>query len=219
MSVVDPSSVTPSRPDELEALIREARARQRRRRMLAVAGVALASALAIAIHGAVAGSVTTPPGPSRSGALGGRPCSMASLAVRITPISNPTGLDRLGLQFTNRASSSCSLDGYPVLRFRDTEGTIPFLTRRLGKPHVRMLGAHRSVFSIFGKFRCDIGVARSAAQTLVSLPGDPRTVTFQGGPGICKPGIPAEGRWITLTPFEPLRTAYRDSLVGNGTGP
>lgn len=219
MSVVAPPPVTPPELDELEALIREARARQRRRRVLTVAAVAVASALAIAIRGAVAGRVMGPSA-GRSGAIAGGPCSMASLAVRLIPISNPTGLDRLGLQFTNRASSSCSLDGYPVLRFRDAEGAIPFLIRRLGKPHERTLGADRSIFSIFSKFRCDIGVARSATRTLVALPGDAGgSVSFPGGPAICKPGIPAEGRWITVTPFEPLRTAYRDSLVGDGSGP
>lgn len=219
MSVIPPP-INPSQLDELEALIREARARQRRRRMLAVAVVAAASGLAIAIHGAVAGGVGTASDASRSGALGGRPCSMANLAVRIIPISNPTGLDRLGLQFTNHGSSPCTVGGYPVLTYRDAEGTVPFLIRRLGKPQERALDAHRSIFSIFSKFRCDIGVTRSAAQTIVALPGAPRaTVSFPGGPSICKPGIPAEGRWITLTPFEPLRAAYRDSLVGNGTGP
>jgi hypothetical protein len=139
--------------------------------------------------------------------------------VQEIPISNPTGLDRLGLQFDNRSASACRLAGYPTLRFRDAAGTVPFLLRRLGEPRAFTLGSGRSIFSIFSKFRCDIGVGRSATETAVSLPGDRTAVRFKGGPGICKPGIAAEGRWVTLTPFESLQAAYRDSLIGNGTGP
>lgn len=53
MSVVAPPK--PSRPDELEALIREARARQRRRRLIAAAGVAAAAAATLSVWAALPG--------------------------------------------------------------------------------------------------------------------------------------------------------------------
>lgn len=181
----------------------------------------LAAGLAIAIHGAVAGGHTSSSTTSNSGAFAGQACRMASLAVQRIPISNPTGLDRLGLQFTNRSSSSCRLDGYPVIRFSDAKGTIPFLFRYLGKPHIMTVPKGHSTFSIFSKFRCDLpGGLRSATRTTVELPEDRgASASFTGGPGICKPGIPGEGRTVTVTPFESLRTAYRVSLIGNGMGP
>jgi hypothetical protein len=80
----------------------------------------------------------------------------------------------------------------------------------------------RAIFTIFSKFRCDIGVARSTSKTIIGLPNQGQGVVLTGGlggPSICKPGIPVEGRWVTLTPFESLRVAYRVSLIGNGTGP
>jgi hypothetical protein len=207
------------REDELELLIREARARQRRRRVLLVAGIALAAATGLAVHAVVVKSGRAATSAGRGGNAGTPNCRLADLAVQEIPISNPTGLDRLGLQFTNRSTSSCRLAGYPTIRFRDAAGTVPLLLRRLGDPHSITVPARHSIFSIFSKFRCDIGVRRSAKKTVVSVPGDPAAVVFPGGPGICKPGIPAEGRWVTLTPLESLRAAYRTSLVGNGTGP
>lgn len=66
-------------------------------------------------------------------------------------------------------------------------------------------------------------MSRSTTQVAIRLPGDSAAANTPsggfGGPSICKPGIPAEGRWVTLTPFETLRTAYAVSLIGNGTGP
>jgi hypothetical protein len=147
---------------------------------------------------------------------------MANFTVKEIPISNPTGLDRLGLQLTN-LSSPCRLSGYPVVRFSDAKGTIPFRFRHLGTAHAVTVPERHSIFSIFSKFRCDIGVTRSTVRMALALPnehGSPTAFTSPlFGPSICKPGIPAEGRWVTLTPFESLRTAYRVSLIGNGTGP
>lgn len=215
---------SPSRPptqDELEALIREARQRQLRRRLGVAAVVALAAGAALGIYSVLAsGSVAS--GSGRPPSLTGSDCRMANFAVKEIPISNPTGLDRIGLQVTNRGAG-CRLGGYPVLRFSDAEGTIPFLFRYLGKPRLITVSERHSIFSIFSKFRCDIGVTRSTIKTTLGLPNDPNAAaTFAsplGGPSICKPGISAEGRWVTVTPFQSLGAAYRVSLVGNGTGP
>jgi hypothetical protein len=219
MSIVAPPPVIPPEQDQLEALIREARARQRRRRLLGAATLAVAAGAALSVHSVLAGSGWTSTRAGRNSSAALPTCRLADLRVQRIPISNPTGLDRLGLQFTNRLTSSCRVSGYPRLHFRDPSGTMPFLIRRLGEPRSVTLRGRQSTFSIFSKFRCDLGGGRSATKTVVSLPGDHSTVAFTGGPGICRPGIPAEGRWVTLTPFESLQAAYRTSLIGNGSGP
>jgi hypothetical protein len=211
----------PPAPDELEALIKEARERQLRRRLLGAAALAVVAAAGLGIYALAAGSNPVSSGDSsRPSGLAPPECRMSNFAVKEIPISNPTGLDRIGLQFTN-LSSSCRVDGYPALRFSDAKGTIPFLFRYLGKPYATAVAGRHSIFSIFSKFRCDLpGGLRSATRTTVELPGDGGTpAVFPGGPGICAPGIPAEGRWVTVTPFQSLRAAYRVSLIGNGTGP
>jgi photosystem II stability/assembly factor-like uncharacterized protein len=76
LSVVAPPE--PPRPDELEALIREARARQRRRR-LAVAGfVALAAGLALALWAAIPGGGSARSARGGGGHSGGPPTTGAN---------------------------------------------------------------------------------------------------------------------------------------------
>jgi hypothetical protein len=140
---------------------------------------------------------------------------MANFAVKEIPISGVSGLWRFGLQLTNRGST-CRVGGYPVVRFSDARGTIPFLFRYLGKPRLETVPARHSIFSVEGQHRCDLGgVGRTTAKTTLGFPNDPRAITFTsplGGPSICPPGIPTEGRVVTLTPFESLRAAYQVSL-------
>lgn len=218
--------ITPTKlpsDDWLEALIREARARQLRRRMIGAAAMALAAAAALGLHSVFASGAHAATASDHGGVPGIPACRDASLTAKEIPISNPTGLIRIGLQFTNTTSSSCSVDGYPSIQFSDARGTMPFLFRHLGTPHALAVRSGKAVYSIFSKFRCDIGVARSTTHVAVRLPGDSAAVITPtgslGGPSICKPGIPAESRWVTLTPFESLKAAYRVSLIGNGTGP
>ncbi len=218
--------IAPPKPptsDELEALIKEARERQLRRRLVGVAVVVVAAAAALGIHSVLTSSgKTAAVNTGHSIPLAPSICRMANLTVKEIPISNPTGLDRIGLQFVNQAST-CRLDGYPVLRFSDAKGVIPFRFRYLGTPHTVTVPEHHSTFSIFSKFRCDIGITRSTIKTTVGLPNQWQGLAVLtgglGGPSICQPGIPAEGRWVTVTPLQSLRAAYRVSLIGNGTGP
>jgi hypothetical protein len=139
--------IAPPRPpshDELEALIKEARARQLRRRLLGAASIATAAAAGLGIY--------------------------ATLGSH----ANPSALDR------ERAIT---------------------------------VGPNRSRYTVFSKFRCDIGVSRSASGTFALTKGAP-TASFVGGPAICKPGIRAEGRIVLVYPFEPTqRLAYLTSLA------
>jgi uncharacterized protein DUF4232 len=217
---------SPPRPptqDELDALIREARQRQLRRRLVGVAFVALAASAALAIHSVLASSGKASASSGQSRGLVLSACRMPNFAINEIPISGADALDRFGLQFTNQSSSPCRLDGYPVLRFSDSKGVIPFLVRYLGKLRAVTVPGRHAIFTVFSKFRCDIGVSRSTIKTTIGFPGQRQgsaaLTSRLGGPSICKPGIPSEGRWVTVTPFQSLRAAYSVSLIGNGTGP
>ncbi len=179
----------PSPPlhEDLELLIKEARDRQLRRRLIGAAGIAIAAAVSLGIYVAARGT------------QGSR---------------NPTGLDRLLLRLTNESSHACVVAGFPVFRFYDRRGTIPFQYDRDGVVKAVLLRPSRSAYTVVSKFRCDIGVSRSATRGTIGLTSDPHKASFVGGPAICKPGIPAEGRIVLVDPFEPTqRLAYETSLA------
>jgi hypothetical protein len=203
----------PQAQDDPEALIPEARERQRRRQLVVAVAVVLSAAAALGIYSVFATSRSVPAGAERPRGLTVSNCRMANFTVKEIPISGAGALYRFGVQLTNRGSS-CRLDGYPVVRFSDAKGTIPFLLRYLGEPRPVTVPEHRSIFSIEGQARCDLGGVRTTAKTTLGFPNDPRATTFTsplGGPSICKPGIPTEGRVVTLTPFQSLRAAGRVS--------
>ena len=212
--VID-SPPRPAAQDNAEALIPEARQRQRRRRLIAAIAVALSAGASLVIYSVLVTSRSVSVEPGRSAPLAGSDCRAANFAVRVVPISGVSGLWRWGLRLTNQGST-CRLGGYPFLRFSDTRGTIPFLIRYLGKPHLVTVPEHRSIFSIESQHRCDLGgTTRTTAKTTLGFPNDPQALTFTsllGGPSICPPGIPTEGRVVTLTPFQSLHAAYRVSL-------
>jgi hypothetical protein len=207
---------SPPRPpaqDDPEALIPEARERQLRRRLAVAAALALCAAAALGIYSVFASSGKASAGSGRPRGLTGSDCRTANFAAREIAISGAGSLYRFGLQLTNRGSA-CRLGGYPVLRLSDANGTIPFLFRYLGKPRLTV-PQRRSIFTIIGQARCDLGGIRSTVKTTLGFPNDPHATTFTsplGGPSICKSGIPSEGRVVILTPFQSLRAAYQVSL-------
>jgi len=174
----------------------------------------MVAAASLGIYAAL-GSHSNPPAVDRARAarvaVG---CRMANVSVRVLPMSNPTGLDRLLVKLTNRGSSPCVVSGYPVLKFYDRTRQIPFLYDRDGKVKAVSVGPNRSAYAVFSKFRCDIGVSRSATRGTFGLTRGAPTASFVGGPAICKPGIPAEARTVLVYPFEPTqRLAYMTSLA------
>jgi hypothetical protein len=102
-----------------------------------------------------------------------------------------------------------------MLVFSDSRGQIPFQYDRDGVVRSVMLGPGRSAYTVFAKFRCDMGVKRSATRGTIALSSAPeQTATLRMGPAICRPGIPAEGRVVLAYPFEPTqRLAYETSLA------
>lgn len=111
--------IAPPRPpshDELEALIREARARQLRRRLLAAAGVAIAAALGLSLYALTtsgrAGGVT----PANAGRPNAPPCSASQLSTTVS-FQGATQTMLGGASIANTSDSACSLpSGRPVVR-------------------------------------------------------------------------------------------------------
>jgi hypothetical protein len=85
LSVVAPPPVVPREPDELEALIREARARQRRRQLIGASVAGVAAAVALGVNGLTAGGQGTtrghgtPPAAVKSGSA----CGVRGLGIRL----------------------------------------------------------------------------------------------------------------------------------------
>jgi hypothetical protein len=141
--------IAPPKPpshDELEALIKEARARHLRRRLLGAAGVAVGAALALSVYALTIG------GGDHAKLTGGSAGAGAPLC-RASQLSATGGLNgavgtMLGpVTLTNTGSSACSLpNSRPrvsilwqarVLPVRETAGTV-----RSGEARAGVLGPH-----------------------------------------------------------------------------
>lgn len=110
--------LAPPRPahDELEALIKEARARQLRRRLLGAAGVAIAAALGLSIYAFVTGGSVSPVTPANAGRATGASCRAAQLLVT-AGWQGATQSMLGGAGITNTSSVVCSLPrGRPAVQ-------------------------------------------------------------------------------------------------------
>lgn len=146
--------IAPPRPpshDELEALIKEARARQLRRRLLAAVGVAIAAGLGLSIYAVATGrNVTGVPRASAGGATGPL-CRAPQLSVS-AGLQGATQSLAGGAIVTNSGSSSCSLPRLrPSVRIGLGGQTLaikerPFPYRISGQPvHVLMPGEQATI--------------------------------------------------------------------------
>jgi hypothetical protein len=126
---VGPPRVAAPPPDELEALIREARARQRRRRLVGVAALALVAALGLAAFALV------PTGKRGTGRREGRSslgvpvprCRTDQLRVTAASTWNAAAGSLLEpFTVTNVSNAACSVAGWPAVRLIDATGrTVP----------------------------------------------------------------------------------------------
>lgn len=105
--------IAPPRPpshDELEALIKEARARQLRRRLLGTAGVAIGAALGLSVYAfAIGGSPADLGQPPAHGGRATGPLCRASQLVDSAEFQGATGSTAGGARLTNTSSRLCSL--------------------------------------------------------------------------------------------------------------
>jgi hypothetical protein len=105
----------PPSPDELEALIPEARERQLRRRLLGAAGLAVAAAIGISLYAVTAGQTSRPGGQSR---FADRvPLCRASQLSVLAGLAGAAGPVLVPTLITNISSSACALPtGRPGVR-------------------------------------------------------------------------------------------------------
>jgi hypothetical protein len=168
-------------PDELEALIKEARARQLRRRLLGAAGVAIAAALGLSVYallGAGTNSAATAARGSPQAVVG---CGVSSgWTLSLSQLwSEPTGQHTAPLIVTRNGSSACTVSGYPTVRLLDAQGRpLPFRYGHHGDlvvsarpPRTVHVGAGKSAFFLLNKYRCDARATADARMLRVKLPG------------------------------------------------
>jgi hypothetical protein len=101
--------------DELELLIREARARQRKRKVLAAATVAAAAAGVLAVYSVIGGGTSATR--TRSPLAVAPPPACRSSELRLSWLANgaATGKSFLNFTFTNVSPSTCALRGWARL--------------------------------------------------------------------------------------------------------
>jgi Domain of unknown function (DUF4232) len=122
MSIVPPPA--PPRPDELEALIREARARQRRRRLVGVVAVGAVAGIGLSVWAAVPGGTgTKQPEHTRSARPPAiAPCSPARLRISLARRFAGLGHVNGDLRFTNLGATRCRLSGWPSVAAVEANG-------------------------------------------------------------------------------------------------
>jgi Protein of unknown function (DUF4232) len=180
--MIAPPKPPPSH-DELEALIKEARARQLRRRLFGAAGVAIAAASGLVVYAfAIGGTQPT------NTASGGRPLTAAAPCgvaagwrLRLDPRgwSEPTGQHTAPVVLTRVGAQPCTLDGYPTVTFLDARGRgLDFRYSHRGdevvtshSPRTVRVGGHGSAFFLLNKYRCDLHAVGVASRLRVGLPG------------------------------------------------
>lgn len=177
--------LAPPRPpphDELEALIKEARARQLRRRLLGAAGVAIAAALGLAIYALTIGGSQHTGTDSQGGPQAvAAPCSAAAgWRLRLDGLwSEPTEQSTAPLEVTRIGSQSCTLRGYPRIVLLGAHGhklDFPYshhgdLVVAARPPRVVRVTGGGSAFFLLNKNSC-VSRERTAARWLrVRLPG------------------------------------------------
>jgi hypothetical protein len=177
--------LAPPRPpshDELEALIKEARARQLRRRLLGAAGVAIAAGIGLCIYAFLAGGsqgAATASGSSPETVAA--PCSAAAgWRLRLDGLwSEPTGQHTAPLSVTRIGGSACTLAGYPKITLLTAGGhKLGFRYSHRGDlvvaarpPHAVRVADGGSAYFLLNKYRCDAHDTGIARRLQVNLPG------------------------------------------------
>ena len=212
--------IAPPRPpshDELEALIKEARARQLRRRLLVAAGFAIAAALGLSIYASLGGSAGR-----TVTAAGSRPAAAAAACgvaggwrLELDGLwSEPTGQHTAPLAITRTGASACTLSGYPTVSLLDARRhMLSFRYSHRGdlvvdarKPRPVHVGSHGSAYFLLNKYRCDVRSLSAARWLRVALPG------VRGSLVLRLPHYPI----LDYCPAEPpSRTVAVSPIVGN----
>jgi hypothetical protein len=186
--------IAPPRPpqDELEALIKEARARQVRRRLLAAAGIAIAAAIALGVYALTVGG-STGRSPGESVDAGAPTCRSSQLSTSFGP-GGAAGLALGGLVIGNTAGRSCSLPvGRPIVQVVFRGRTLPTRERSWG-PDQQFGPRAGHILNPGARAFYEIGWRSSCANPAAAPQGHRATllVRFRGGLRFVVPETPAE---------------------------
>jgi hypothetical protein len=150
--------------DELEALIKEARARRLHRRLLGAAGIAVAAALALGVYAVTSSSSgSSISGGSRNPSAGASPCRSSQLAAQ-ADFNHTGGTPSIfgGVMIYNMGHSNCSLPHQrPIVLMSSSRGRVPIreyafeheLVNQLGGPVPLMArGAFAEVYLLWSNW-------------------------------------------------------------------
>jgi Protein of unknown function (DUF4232) len=144
---------------------------------------------------------------------------MRDLSLRpAADVSPTTGAHPIALRLVDRGAGSCFLRGYPSVALSDGHGVIPFVYSHRGDaivtsraPRRVLLRPGASAYVLLDKFRCDVGDRRVSTRAQLWIGGASthgHAVALSAMRiALCKPGIPAEGRIVHVSPFEPTLAA------------
>jgi Protein of unknown function (DUF4232) len=215
--------IAPPRPtshDELEALIKEARARQLRRRLLGAAGVAAAAAFTLGVYALTSGGGNRHPTNSSSPSAGAPLCRASQLTAALG-FQGATQTMLGGVTLTNRSGAACSLPaGPPTFRilWHGTWLAIP-VRRTTGStappwPPARRLAPDRGAFIVMQWFGLPvIGGAlpprrlQQECNRILSGPKLRPLVELRFRDGL---GLRARATGLTLPACGPLHSSWLD---------
>jgi hypothetical protein len=154
-------------------------------------------------------------------------CSAGVLALRPGAYVSPmTGEHAVMYALTNHGSVTCALDGYPqvvlysargvALPFRYAKGGGAYVTHNKPAPVVLAPGA--SAYVLVAKYRCDLGIVRTAVTVQLTLPAA-GSATFAGREAVggsgsldlsyCRGGPNDPGQTVAVSPVEATQQATR----------
>ena len=160
-------------------------------------------------------------GPPAAGGHGYRGrCAPSALVLRPgVPVSPMTGEHAVVLVLANRGPVPCSVRGYPritllgarghAMPFRYADGGGTYVTSR--KPATVVLAPGAAAYIVVAKYRCDLGITRTAAAIRLTLPAARghvftarEPIGVRGAPGLsyCRGGSHDPGQLVTVSPVE-----------------
>jgi hypothetical protein len=209
----------PPPQDELELLIKEARARQRKRRLIAAVTVVFVAGAALGMYAGLHSRATANAGGVGGPAAGGSlpRCDSAQLRLTVPPWGAAAGSLYEPATLTNTSGSSCAVAGWPaVRRFNAAGQRIPVRIERwvyrlrgaAAYSVVNLAPGRAATFEIFGSdwnHRRD-RACRTTQRIQVMPRGGGGWLSATASPPDVGHGIPACRYWL-LGPLVPGRVA------------
>lgn len=184
--------------------------------------------------GPPAASATTSPSATPSAtptptrlATGIRPCKRAALRLGHGPLlAAITGEHHQSFTLINRATTPCTLRGFPAVTLYNSRGTeLPFHYMRgqgmyitSAAPSTVTIKPRSKAYFLVAKYRCDTGTVDNATTIRIRLPTSPpielkRRLPRDSSLHYCKDGASYPGRTVEISPIGP--TALSTTRYGD----